>query len=188
MLETENLGLGFRYHLLADLFPSSSYTFNSLGVLHRRQEGRKGKMENHMEPFLLGKPCKIILWARCSEISCWTPRQGMGQHFLKASCVLSILWAGEDCVPGGHGWGSLTSPRVGSLGCWMLWTRGRKHPLVPQLTVLTINIHWEFSSLYPPGKERRGWILLVCEAFYYHYLKGDVAISLARKHISLFEK
>lgn len=186
MLETENLGLGFRYHLLADLLPSSSYTFNSLGVLHWRWEGGKGKLENHMEPFMLGKSCQIILWVRCLEISCWTPTPGIGQHLLQASCLLSILWAGEGCVPGGP-WLGVPHFTQGGL-IWMLWTRGRKALLVPQLTVPTTNIHGEFCSLCPPRKERRGWILLVHEAFYYYYHGGDVAISPARKHISLFEK
>lgn len=120
MLETENLGLGFPYHLLADLFPSSSYTFNSLGVLHWRWEGRKGRMENHREPLMLGKSCQIILWARCLESSCWTPTRDWAA-FAPSSSLLSIQGAGE-------GWGTrLGVPhftKVGSFGRWMLWTMG----------------------------------------------------------------
>lgn len=140
MLGTENLGLGFRYHFLADLFPSSSYTFNSLGVLHRGWEGRKGKMENHMEPLMLGKSCQIFLSVRCLEGSFGCPRWGWGSICSKLSlehptsrgklCPWGSTTEGPSLHSGGGHWGS---------GC--PGPRGRKGPLAPRFTVPTTNSH-----------------------------------------------
>lgn len=153
MSETENLGLGFLYHLLADLFPSSSYTFNSLGVLHRRREGRKGKMENHMEPFMLGKSCQIILSARCSESSCWTPTLRIGQQLLKASCPEHPTSRGRLCPWGTTDGGPSLHTGWGRLGAGCSGAHGRKAPLVPQLTVpTTVTKNFAPSTL----QERKG--------------------------------
>lgn len=152
MLETENLGLGFRYHLLADLFPSSSYTFNSLGVLLWRREGRKGKLENHMEPFMLGKSCQIILSVRCLEIWCWTPTPGIGQHFLKASCLLSILWAGEGCAPGRPRLGVLHFTQGGFIWVLDALDQWEERSSCPTAHCPSTNIHWEFCFLHSPRK------------------------------------
>lgn len=65
----------------------------------------------------------------------------------------------------------------------MLWTRERN------LSHSSLSLQQTFNEDFAPSTlQEKGCILLVCKAFYHYYHGGDVAISLARKHISLFEK
>ena len=156
MFKTENLGLGFRYHLLADLFLSSSYTFNSLGVLHQRWGGTKGDTWSYTESFRLEKTFKIILSVTCLKISCWmSPAHAPGRVLCTVCTKQAVSWASYvhgmavSLQHGPRAGGTMTGGPslhngVGSLEHRMLWTpweEGERCPVAPWLTLPTMKSH-----------------------------------------------